>query len=179
MKAIGLALTLVATMLLSSCDRIEEFRREQSLAAAGRLYQANLLRLLQQSGRVVVTEHASSLESSSDKPNIYSTIELSREQIAQFSKIIENLSPDAAPGQPLCFFEGHHTIKFYRVNAIPEQMDICFKCGQIEWSGATGRVPKALIDGLADFINSIGMSAKRDWAALAKAHAKGTSRDKL
>jgi hypothetical protein len=173
MKSVRFAfLLLIACLMLTSCDRLEAFRQTQALAQAGRAYKASLLRVIQQSQKIVVTEHASSFETGTEKPVVYVLRELSPGQIAQLAKIVDGLSPDARRGEPLCIFDGHHTMKFYRANAIPEQMDICFACGQIEWSGAAGKAPIALVDGLARFVETIGMSAKRDWAALAKEHAK-------
>ena len=42
-------------------------------------------------------------------------------------------------------------------------MEICFKCGQVEWNGTTQTQPWSLYEGMSRFISDIGLRPSADW----------------
>jgi len=176
---------LLLSMSCAGCDRRTDALKgsganiEQSQEA--REYKQELLATLQKSNRVVVTEHSSEYDLPSQRQGdklipreeiLYRTLELDRQQKQQFESMVSALDEKPPSLRPSCIFEGHHTIRFYSGSALLSTMNICFRCGEIEWDATQKTEPEELEDGLERFFKQIGFQPKRDWAALAAEHTK-------
>jgi hypothetical protein len=148
----------------------------------GGLYIAELAKEVQQSDRIVVTEH-SNVDDMLDPetqpqrpaayiPVIYATRELSDSQRKNFLDSIQKIEPRTQDAEPACIFEPHHTITFFREGKQTSAMRICFQCGQVQWDGTRNQRPWALAPTLKATISGLGMEAERDWRTLAKAGAR-------
>ena len=148
----------------------------------GRIYIKALAKALQESDRIVVTEH-SNVDDILDpetqpqrpvkyNPTIYTSHELTPSDRAEFLGSIKRMPATTQVSEPACIFEPHHTISFYRGKAQTSAMRICFQCEQVKWDGTTKSRPRSLVPTLKTFLENWGMQAERDWRRLAKAGAK-------
>lgn len=148
----------------------------------GRMYINALAEALQESDRIVVTEH-SNVDDILDPetqpqrpieyiPIVYATHELTPSDRAVFLNSVKSMPAKTQDSEPACIFEPHHTISFYRGKTQTSSMRICFQCGQVEWDGTTKSRPRSLVPALKTLLANWGMQAERDWHTLAKAGAK-------
>jgi hypothetical protein len=70
----------------------------------------------------------------------------------------------------------HHTIRFRRAGELIGQLDICFQCGQIEWSRSEVMPPGKIYETLADVVTHVGLAPERKWIELAYAAEKNEGR---
>ncbi len=143
-------------------------------------YQQTLAKMIEQSDRIVVTEHSDQFDAFDANAGksliqseiVYGTHELDASQKRLFLSTVRDLDPKLQNAFPLCIIEPHHSIRFYAGGKLTSTMDICFKCGQVEWDATKATPPWSLYSGLETLITAIGFSPKRDWSALAKQHLK-------
>lgn len=148
----------------------------------GAIYKSALIKLIDESNRIIVTEHSDQYDLWDSKtmtslipdPIIYETKILTRLQSAELIDGIKKMSSKENNWIHACIFEPRHTIKFYSNEKMLSQMDICFKCGDIFWEGENVGVPGALIDVLGKFIERIGLHRELNWKALASKHYSKT-----
>lgn len=69
----------------------------------------------------------------------------------------------------------HHTIRFRRAGKLTGQLDICFQCGQVEWSRSKVIPPGDIYQTLSAVVRHAGLSPKRDWHQLA--YEAGTKKE--
>ena len=101
---------------------------------------------------------------------MYGTRELYVSQKEFLLSKVRSLDPKPQEWSSVCLFEPHHTMRFYAADKLTSTMEICFKRSQVEWTATKANPPGSLYSGLAQFIESIGLSPDRDWSALAKEH---------
>ena len=144
----------------------------------GQAYLGALAEIIQRSDRISVTEHSYEYDAYDTEAGrslipdevVYGTRELDASQEGLFLSTIQALDPKTQDAFAACIFEPHHTVRFYTAGKLTSTMKICFECGQVEWDATKTTPPWSLPSGLATFINGIGFSPDRDWAALAKQH---------
>ena len=144
----------------------------------GKKYIAALVEELRLADRIVITEHSNQYDlpdpakmvSLMPKDVVYATITLRDEQKRAFVRLLEGLDPATQNAFAACIFEPHHTISFYRGNAVKSELAVCFACSDIRWPGAEASPPWSMYGGLKQFIGSLGMHLSQDWAAAARAH---------
>ena len=135
-------------------------------------FKAELLDTISKSDRIVVTEHSirDDVKDPPDDDIVYGTRELNEQQKRSLAAMIEGLQ-EKPNVYSLCILEPHHTIKFYSNDEPLALLDICFKCGDVQWRDAVFG-PHWLMGGLASFIKEVGFEPKRDWRVLAAEHWK-------
>jgi hypothetical protein len=145
-------------------------------SGGGREYIYDLSSTIRRSDRIVVTEHSSwgdAFDAESGKTRlskeiVYRTRELSPAQQIMFVNTIESLDPTTQDWVVACVPEFHHTVHFYARGKPIGEMEICFKCGQVDWNGTRATPPGAIYSGLASVVRAIGFEPERDWAGLAR-----------
>jgi hypothetical protein len=156
-----------------SCDITDLFE--------GKCYQNGLIKTIEQSTEIVVTEHSYEsdffyvgLEKLKHQEITYHKLTLTEGQKGKFIASIKALPDEEKPhGNILdavtgCSFEPHHTIKFYKGEKLLSTMDICFVCSQVEWDGSIQTPPKSIYKALYDFITLIDLKPDQDWSALVR-----------
>ena len=108
----------------------------------GRIYIKALAKSLQESDRIVVTEHSNvddilDLETQPQRPveynpTICTTHELTPSDRAEILDSIKRMPAKTQVSEPACIFEPHHTISFCHGKAQTSAMRICFQCEQVE-----------------------------------------------
>jgi hypothetical protein len=157
---------LIAVTALLGC-----VRQDQS----GSQYLKDLGNLIARADRIEVVEHSSPMdffdsnkgELIASKEISYRRVKLNAQQKNGFKSAIEALPPKTQDAFPACIIEAHHRIEFYVAEEMIDSMEVCFACGQVEWSGTKATPPWSLYAGLEALILSVGMQPKRDWASLA------------
>ena len=146
----------------------------------GRKYLTALVQAVRGADRIVVTEHsdpedlfdANTMKSLIPDDVVYATRVLDAQQKAILIGILQGLDPATQDAFTACIPEQHHAIAFEGGKGPNTVMEICFQCGQIEWTGATATQPWSLVGGLRSFISTLGMQPKQDWNERAKAYQK-------
>ena len=162
-----LALCL-ASALLAAC------------ASEGRQYKAELVKTIQRSDSVVVTEHSFQYDLYDQEAHaslipdqvVYSKRALTPEQRSELLSVTRELNPTTQNEFSMCIFEPHHALLFYANDKLLSTMEICFKCKQVEWDGSKLTPPGALYAGLGAFLQSIGFEPTKDWTALAEEYRR-------
>lgn len=176
---IGSALALILLLPLSAAgDGVDPLGGAER--GGGLEYRQALAQLIRDADRIVATEHSNELDlydfkaSKSAIPGqiIYATRELSADQRKFFLRTIESLDPTTQDEFAGCVPVVHHTLNFYRRSELVDTVDICFECGQVEWSGTDATPPAALYSGLARVVKHIGLSPSRNWKQLAREHVR-------
>jgi len=150
-------------------------------------YQTAFADLIARSDRVVLVEHShlydhlySNVEYWSKHGEelnavpeiVYRTLDLNQQQKEQLISTIDATDPKGLEGALACTFEAHHRLEFYVAGERVNQVEVCFQCGEIQWASEIGgKEPAAMVDSLAQFVNSVGFPAKRDWVMMVKAVA--------
>lgn len=177
---------LLLTLILNGCSPPQKTPLETNKVAkknkdeVGIQFIQNLQNLITRSDRIIVTEHSNEFDFIDGKIDrslipekiVYKTKELSPEQSTTFLGMVKNLDDKTEVSAPACIFEPHHSIAFFSGKKQIGTMEICFGCGQVEWTEFPKELPAGLITGLAGFISQIGMEPKRDWHMLAQKHKK-------
>lgn len=184
---------LIVALFSASCsdkqadsqDPLGRLRAERNAVpdnGEGRVYINELAEAVEESDRIVVTEH-SNVDDVLDeltqpqrpkdyRPIIFATRELSSFERSKFLIAIKSMAAATQDAEPACIFEPHHTITFFRANKQTSAMRVCFQCGQVEWDGSSKTRPWALVPTLRTFIVGWGMKDERDWRTLAKTTTK-------
>lgn len=139
-------------------------------------YKVDLLTAINNSDKIVVTEHSHPFDNWDDKsdkslvPNdiIYKSKEIAKGKKDDFLEIVNNLDGEVQQAYPMCIFQPHHTIQFFSKNRLLSTMEICFICDHIRWTGSKAKPPLSLYTGLEEFLKENGFNSKRDWKSLAK-----------
>ncbi|WP_157669794.1 hypothetical protein [Chitinibacter sp. GC72] len=145
---------------------------------SGQHYLNDFGKLITKAEHIEIVEHSSPLDlvdantgiPSPSTEIIYKRIKLTDQQKNQFKSKIEALPPKTQNLFPSCIIVAHHRLEFYTAGMKIDSMEICFECGQVEWSGTKATPPLSLYSGLESFILSVGMQPKQDWASLASRH---------
>lgn len=184
-------LALVFTLLCAACtskvysDRpssaVQTMSRESSIDSEGKRYIDALADAVRDAHRIVVTEQSSEddlLDPVKQPqrpvnfiPTVYASRELDSRERAYLLAALGRVGSSAVYGEPACIFDPHHTITFYQGSKPASAMRICFACGQVEWTGNSATRPDALIPALRAVISRWGMSADRNWRAMALANS--------
>lgn len=153
----------------------------------GKTYLNELSNAIHDSDRIIVTEHSFELDAYDMDKNVsllpetvvYRTLELNQEQKNMFLSAIKQLDPKTQDAFPACIFEPHHTVYFHVKGKLRSTMQICFGCGQVEWSATQATPPWSLYGGLQSVIKNLGLQPERDWPILAQEHLKQMSNKPL
>lgn len=168
-------------LLLAACGDVNQL--DGTERGGGLEYRQAFAKLIRDADSIIATEHSSELDlydfeaSKSEIPEqiVYATRELSEAQRKFFLETIESLDPKTQDEFAACVPIVHHTFKFYQHDELVDTVDVCFQCGQVEWSGTEATPPSALYTGLAAVVEHIGLSPTRDWPLLARQHVGGGS----
>jgi hypothetical protein len=174
--------TFLAFLLLAVAGNALALGVEESADGDGAKYRDALSALISRADVIVVTEHSFELDLYDMDANksliptdiVYGTRAMSPAQKSGFGSAIGKLDPKTQDAFPACIFEPHHTFRFYLKKKLISTLEVCFKCGQVEWDGINSRVapPWSLYFGLAQAVKSVGFQPERDWTALAKKHVR-------
>jgi len=149
-------------------------------------YQTAFANLVSRADRVVLVEHSHAydyiyadyenwskqegVKLNSFPEKVYRTLDLDPQQKQRLISAVEATDPKSSKGASACTFEAHHRLEFYVAGKRVNQVEVCFQCGEIEWASEIGgREPDAMVQSLAQFVNSVGYPAKRDWVKMVKA----------
>lgn len=138
--------------------------------SSGARYLRDLSRAIQNADEITITEHSSlwdyyrpGTRREDYKEKIYGFVKLTPEQKTKLFKDVSGMSSETQNAFASCIFEPHHRIAFYRGGHLKSAMEICFKCGQVEWNGSTQTQPWSLYEGMSRFISDIGLRPSADW----------------
>lgn len=140
----------------------------------GAAYIQQLVQQIESSDRIVVHEHSDffefmnaehDVERSHYREIIYQTIELGEARKRKFINTIRNLDDVTQNAFPACIFVPHHRIEFYAHGKLQSSLEVCFQCGDVDWSAAHHTQPWSIYSGLSEFITGLGMHPKQNWQA--------------
>lgn len=158
-------------LALPSCNRPDDHSGD------GAIYKEKLVAAIRSSDSIRLAEHSHWSDFShldDEDPANQAPVYLYRSQTlpdasrATFLKKAEDLPPDTINYFAACIFAPHHTIEFQKEGKVTSTMEICFQCGQVEWTGAPDeRLPEHLIRMLEEFVSESGYEPDRDWRTVA------------
>jgi hypothetical protein len=137
-------------------------------------YKSELLATIRDARRIVIVEHSNPLDvapvggrAPAPRPTrVYGVRTLDAAQRKYFLDRVSGLSPDLPRMVSFCAFVDHHTIYFFGAGTEPIKMEVCFECGDVNWTGRSRSAPIGLIGALSDVVKASGLSPTRDWRAL-------------
>ena len=143
-------------------------------APAAVAYKNELLATIRDARRIVIVEHSNPLDltpvggrAPAPRPTrVYGVRTLDTAQRQYFLDRVGSLSPDLPKVVSFCAFVDHHTIYFFGAGGAPTRMEVCFECGDVEWTGRSKSAPIGLVAALSDVVKASGLSPRRDWRAL-------------
>ncbi|MEK1942539.1 MAG: hypothetical protein AAAB16_19390 [Pseudomonas sp.] len=142
-----------------------------SMEDQGKFFIEQLATEITQAERIVVTEHSNRFDTADPNadhtPIIYRAHTLDTAEKTYFLNTVNALDPETKNGFAGCIFVPHHTIQFYSQTRLTSTLEVCFECGDIDWSGLHPTQPWALVGGVGKLINKIGFATERDWKSLA------------
>ena len=109
-------------------------------------------------------ENIEMLENRSLPVITYREIELNNYQRLKLLLLIKMFAVDTAYNYSLCLPSFHHQLQFYMADESTKFLDICFQCNQLEWNHAGVLAPSLMYSIMRSEINSLGLSAERDWS---------------
>ncbi|WP_146218904.1 hypothetical protein [Undibacterium pigrum] len=164
-----LCVTLVITLSAASAQA-------SKLSAEGAAYKRDLIRVIEKSDKIVVTEHSDKYDFFDSKNYVfleqeqlvYQTVILSQQEKASFKRFVRAVPDRTQYMIAGCIFEPHHTIKFYKQDELLSTLQICFKCGAQEWDGTRHSPPQEIMRGFYKLIKAIGLHPEEGWWMLAQ-----------
>ena len=127
---------------------------------------------IERADRIVVTEHSNRFDTRDPNADyvevIYGTRVLDAAQKDAFLQATKALDPETKNAYAGCIFVPHHSIYFYSNATLLSTLDVCFECGDIDWSIPAPPQPWAIISGLSKLVSDLGFAPERDWKALAQ-----------
>lgn len=142
--------------------------------ADGRTWRDSLLAALEAADEVELTEHSDPNDLVAIRKggrlaseHVYGRVVLDARQRAYFREALKKTDVTTQTWMSACIPFFHHTIRFRRAGETIGQLDICFQCGQVEWSGTKVIPPGAIYETLSDVVSHAGLSPKREWQRLA------------
>lgn len=170
-----LLVLLFATNLLTAC-----FRKETE-AKSGAAYKADLIRAIEQSDKIIVTEHSSEMDFIQAYPDssasaqhteiIYHKHALTAQEKEKFLTDALAMADETQDAFSACISDPHHSFSFYHAGKLTSKLDVCFQCAQVEWPQNRHAPPWAIYDMLAKTVNLLGMHDERDWVSLVRKKA--------
>ena len=184
-----IAVLFACAVLLAACEqqsktesaaqKITDALNQSDISPSGEgaVFKADLLSAIAQADKIVITEHSNRndyYDPEDSKPYQgpiveYGHVQLTAKYKADFAAIISALEDNTQDAFAACVFDPHHSVLFYAGGKLSSTMEICFECGQVEWSGSTKTPPWSIYSGLSLVVKNVGLSPDRDWRKLARA----------
>jgi hypothetical protein len=132
-----------------------------------------LVRAAESSDRIVAIEHSYVYDTGDASKKLvpermYKTVVLTAADKAALVSALASTDPHVSGIFSACIFEPHHRLEFYEGPKMARKLEICFGCGELEWSGSQASVPNAVYNTFDAFVRRIGMLPDQDWEALAR-----------
>jgi hypothetical protein len=160
---------LISLLCLASCGFSDPHAND------GKLFKSALTAAIGQADKIVVVEHSDAIDFVNsegqipdDPPKrVYGRVELEETQKRALLSSVQSMSSDLPEAVAACELVAHHTIELYEKGRLISEIQVCFECGDVDWSGSKWQYPIGVFSALAPTILSTGMKEERDWRLLA------------
>lgn len=180
----GAALALLLVAALPGCARVPTSEPVATSAHEGNRgdYQRRLLHAIRSADRVVVTEHSNAFDRfRGDMPDgpyvVYATHTLDDRERSTLLHQIESIDPQVMEAVSMCLFSPHHALEFYVGEQRRSTLEICFTCGQLQWSAVDAYYPPDVLRVFMALVSASGMTPDQDWEAKASVLERDSPRD--
>jgi hypothetical protein len=171
-------IVLASLILVAACQPREE---GVVTTVTGPEFKEALLSELVAADRVVVLEHSDPSDFLNDegegpdnpKRIVYRSVELDADAKARLKGNVKLMDASVPTLLAACAFVPRHTIQIYVGSTLSSELQICYECGDIQWSKIDAVEPSGLLSALTPIVLAAGLEQERDWRALAASDESG------